>query len=482
LERSKAFVRCGLLVRVLSDVAPTPEQLQVLETDTYRTCIIRGGAGSGKTTAAALRCRKVLAGIAADRRLEGDDTPIRLAVLTFNRTLKGYIETFIDEQVNVIRHRVEYSVNTFAGWAFELTSYATVIADRLRASEISGIWNRLGLASNLSDRFIVDEVQYVLGRFSRDNLDLYLACERVGRGKPTLIASRRRSILAVVAPYLDMLSARDLADWSDCAAQLLAQGAQPQCDVIIADEVQDFGVQVLRAMFSRLRSRSSVTFVLDTAQSIYPCCIEWNEVGLDRRSADWHRLSNNYRNSPQIAQFVEPLLTGLTFTDDGTIPDYTKCKGRAGRTPTLISGDFSKQLSYCIDIIKKEVDLSQETVGILTMWGDPQGFIGKALDNDKLPWCSLKQAKEWPTGPENIGVSSLNSAKGLEFDHVFVLGFDRYFVGEHGSDEEDYSFTHLRRILAMAITRAKRTVIIGYRDRYRSDVLDLLNPNTYLKV
>lgn len=146
----------------------------------------------------------------------------------------------------------------------------------------------------------------------------------------------------------------------------------------------------------------------------------------------------------------------------------------------LISGLFGKQLAFCISIIKQEVDLREETVGILTMWGDSDGYIGKALNEASLEWCMLKQTKEWPHGPENIGVSSLNSAKGLEFDHVFVLGFDTYFVGHHGSDEEDYSFTHLRRLLAMAITRAKRTIVIGYREKYRSDILDFLNPNTYL--
>jgi superfamily I DNA/RNA helicase len=476
---------CGeIYLRVLSNVNPTPEQIQVVETDTYQTCIIRGGAGSGKTTAAALRCRKILSGIAADRRLSGNPDPIRLAVLTFNRTLKGYIENFIDEQVTDAGHPVDHIVDTFAAWAFRITKYRKPMNDNEREEIISSIWNKLDLRTTLTGKFIADEVDYILGRFGRANMGEYLTCERKGRGNPSLPTVRRDLILtSVIKPYLAILDARDIIDWNDCADQVLADGPIPQFDVIIADEVQDFTVQQVRAMRSRLKNPSSLTLVIDTAQSLYPRHIEWSETGIDiNADVAVHKLLNNYRNSTQIAQFVQPLLTGMRLSDDGTIPDYTKCKGGAGRTPTIYMGRFAAQMAYAISIILAEVDLAVETVAILTKGGDGRGDIGRALTRAGLGYCDLTRRKDWPTGPENIGISTLNSAKGLEFDHVFILGFDTEFFGDHGADEDDYLYTHLRRILAMAVTRAKRTVVIGSRQNFRSDILDLFDPNTFLTV
>lgn len=487
-------------MRVLTDFAPTPEQLKVLETDTYRTCIIRGSAGSGKTSSAALRCRKVLAGIAADRILERDPTPIRLAVLTFNRTLKGYIENFIDRQIKAIGHAVEAEVDTFAGWAFRLVGRGDVIGDSDREAQLRKLWDAARQRSTLSSEFVLDEVDYVLGRFGRAGLEAYVERERTGRGTPTLQGPRKQSIVDdVIRPYLGILDSRSRIDWNDCAEQVVERGAVPIYDAIIADEVQDFTVRQIRAILCRLKPRSSLTLVIDTAQSIYPKHIEWAETGIDLlRDTDRHTLRNNYRNSPQIAQFVQPLLANIRLTEDGTIPDYRNCRSReVGRTPVLFDGSFDQQVAYSIAVIAQEVKLYTDeelklleaqpldaakrphTVGILTKWGDTRGAIARGLRSAGMRYCELTRQKEWPQGPEQIGISTLHSAKGLEFDHVFILGFDSEFFG-HEAEAESYSYNHLRRLLAMAITRAKKTVVIGYRQAYRSDLLDLFDPNTYV--
>ncbi|MGD0967768.1 MAG: 3'-5' exonuclease [Candidatus Aquilonibacter sp.] len=479
-----SFIARSQTMRVLSSVTPTPEQLKILEADTYQTVIIRGSAGSGKTSAAALRFRKALAGIAADRELRFDSSPIRVAVLTFNRTLKGYIENLIDEQIRSVPFAVDPIVDTFAHWSFELMGYQEPIDDRVRKNEIARLWGRAPVSTTLDADFISDEVDYVLGRFGRDGLSGYLGCERVSRGKPTLVTARRQSIIEhVITPYLEIVDARGVIDWNDCALRILEGGDVHDYDIIVADEVQDFTVQQLRALRARLKPQSSLTIVIDTAQSIYPKHIEWSEVGLDPAiEAERYTLNTNYRNSPQIAQFVQPLLTGIRLSDDGTVPNYRNCRGKPSRrTPTLFSGLFSQQLAFAIQVIKAEVNLDEETVAILTLGGDGKGAIAKALNAAGLPFCNLQRQKEWPRGPENIGVSTLHSSKGLEFDHVFILGFDNEFIHKYEEDVEDYEYRHLRMLLAMAITRAKLTVVIGYREAYRPPILNLFDRDTYLK-
>jgi len=468
-------------LKILSKVNPTPEQLLVIESDTFRTCLIRGAAGSGKTTSAVLRCRKVIAGIAADRHLKNDDSPIQALVLTFSRTLTGYIEELVEREAKAIGHEITLTVDTFAGWAFSQIGAQRVVADSDRRDLITTLWENASEGSRLTPAFVVDEVDYVLGRFGRSGLNGYLDAAREGRGRPSIPRGVRQTLIdSVMLPYLDAVDARGLIDWNDCAEAVLELDTPSLYDVVILDEVQDFSVQAVRALLSRVKERSSVTFVIDSAQAIYPRGIDWNDVGLDPATTDTHRLRNNYRNTPQIAQFAQPLLTGMRLSDDGTLPDYRNCRDDPGRTPTLIVGRFREQVDYVIKLILAEVDLDSETVGILTPWGDPRRFVGGRLDANLIPWCQLKRQKTWPSGPENVGISTLHSAKGLEFDHVFILGFDVEFLPPHGTGAEDGQYLQLRRLFAMAITRAKRTVVIGFRESHRPEILDLLDPNTYL--
>lgn len=51
----------------------------------------RRAAGSGKTTTALLRLREQIQVRLSRRERFGHDTPVRVLVLTFNRTLEGYI-------------------------------------------------------------------------------------------------------------------------------------------------------------------------------------------------------------------------------------------------------------------------------------------------------------------------------------------------------------------------------------------------------
>ena len=79
-------------MRVLRSVAPTPEQLKIISKTTAGIEVIRGAAGSGKATTAILRLRG-LSGIFLNRRRGTNSTdPVRILILTFNRTLRGYIK------------------------------------------------------------------------------------------------------------------------------------------------------------------------------------------------------------------------------------------------------------------------------------------------------------------------------------------------------------------------------------------------------
>ena len=73
-------------MRVLSNVTPTPEQLMILTDTGAGFRLIRGAAGSGKTTTAAMRLRQLCAARIARKRRLSLPGSIRVMVLTFNRS------------------------------------------------------------------------------------------------------------------------------------------------------------------------------------------------------------------------------------------------------------------------------------------------------------------------------------------------------------------------------------------------------------
>src|SRR5438034_8424943 len=90
--------------------------MTVVDNDAPGFWLIRGAAGSGKTTTALLRL-KFLVMYWRDRRADlGLTGPVRVLVLTFNRTLRGYIDELARQQIQA-GPEVDLSVTTFGSWA-----------------------------------------------------------------------------------------------------------------------------------------------------------------------------------------------------------------------------------------------------------------------------------------------------------------------------------------------------------------------------
>ena len=106
----------------------TPEQLKVVGDIRPGFRIIRGAAGSGKTTTA-LRQLGQQTHMRLDRRRRfGHDSPVRALVLTFNRTLEGYIAEVVRRYVPD-DHALELEVTTFGRWARSLVGNVRILDD-----------------------------------------------------------------------------------------------------------------------------------------------------------------------------------------------------------------------------------------------------------------------------------------------------------------------------------------------------------------
>ncbi len=460
-------------MRILPSVTPTPEQLTILADNTPGFLLIKGAAGSGKTTTALLRLRQLCASWLSRRDRLGLVDPVRVLVLTYNRTLEGYIAELARQQVPG-SEGLQLQVLTFGKWALDVIGNVDIL-DRDKSSAML-----LPLLKDLpGDRaFLLEEVEYLLGRYPVDRLDEYLIKPRTGRGISPRVESplKRRLLADVVEPFATLKAERGAMDWNDIAiAAGAADGISPW-DVVIVDEAQDFTANQVRALLPHLAPSHSVTFVMDAAQRIYPRHFTWKEVGVNWSKI--YTLKHNYRNTEQIAAFARTLVTGVPLEDDGELPDFTACD-KAGPLPTVVAGSFSAQVDYILGTLARNVDLANESVAFLhPRGGEWFSYLKKRLREAGLPFVTLTRASTWPEGTEQIALCTLHSAKGLEFDHVIIPGLNQQ-VTPHGDEQGDGQLDALRRLIAMGVGRAKKSVHIGFKPTDPSTILRLLQPGTY---
>jgi len=335
---------------------------------------------------------------------------------------------------------------------------------------------------NLPSYFLLDEVEYVMGRFMPDDLELYLTVRRDGRGtSPRVERSIRESILnQIIHPYLEWKMREGLMDWNDLAVALAQETYAGPYDIVITDETQDLSANQIRAIRNHLAPQHSLTFVIDTAQRIYARGFTWTETGITVRPENIKQLTRNYRNTVEIARFAIPLIRGIPADDDFTVPDFTKCD-RHGPTPKILKGRFRGQTDFVIRYIRDNVDLETESVAILhPLGGGWFSYIKSRFDETGLEYVDISREDEWPDGDENIAFSTLSSSKGLEFDHVFILGLDAQAM-PNDMDEDYEQLVKLRRLLGMGIGRARGSIIIGCKaGAYR--LLTYLDRDTFDEV
>lgn len=465
-------------MKTLPHVTATAEQLPLISQNRFGVEIICGAAGSGKTSTALLRLRSLCYMFAARRARRGDEAPVRVLVLTYNRTLAGYIRSLAEHQISDDLE-VRLEIETFGQWAMSALGFPDVADDRAK-SELKRLAGRLGV---LAPNYIVKEAEYLLGRFEPEDLEKYITTERTGRGAlPRVDRNLRRRILdEVIQPYLNWLERNELLDWNSVAVQMARDVDSMGYQVVIVDESQDFSANQLRAIKHHLATDHAITFVIDTVQRIYARGFTWVEAGYDVRSERVHVLRANYRNTVEIATFAAGILSGIGVEGDGALPNLEGAVTR-GPIPTVLRGRYARQAHWVIQFIQRYVNLEEDSVAFLK----PQGGgwfrqIREMLTANRIDFVDITRASDWPEGPVNVALSTFHSAKGLEFDYVFIIGFNDENTQHEDAELDDEVFV-LRRLLAVAVARARKAVVVGYKPGEESRLTHYFAPGTFTQV
>ncbi|ENP8455420.1 DEAD/DEAH box helicase [Photobacterium damselae] len=471
-------------MKTLQSVTPTPEQMKLMVLPRPGTKIVRGAAGSGKTTTSILMMKLSIGWLIDHFAQNNNDNAINIRVFTFNKTLSAYISDLVTDDTVLpsnIRDKLNVQVITLSKYMYQMLGQKPIIWNaNAQASHIT----QLGIAASipLEPQFLADEVEYLLGRLSDGDLESYIDMERTGRGtKPRVDKQLRREVLdKVVYPYIERKHASNALDWNDLAL-VFANEKFEDIHIAIIDEAQDFSANQLKAITNQLADVNFTTIVLDSNQKIYKRGFTWREAGVDTRDTTYARLELNYRNTIEIAQFASRLIenSSIAIDDDGTLPKLEAIT-RSGDKPIVVEARFREQMNYVLDYLRKNVDLENESIGFLHAkgggWFDE---IRSRLNQASFDFVEIAAESHWPPAETNIALSTIHSAKGLEFDHVFIIGLEDRHFSFSSPDNEDADYSTAIKLLSMAITRAKQNVVIGYNPSSMPSFLEHLDADTY---
>ena len=494
---------------LLPDIALSPEQISVVQHDEEHM-LINGSAGSGKSLTLIYKMLKVLV---------QENEPRRILYCSFNQTLIEDARKRIEQsdRYHQIKEKHSLHMKTFHNMAAEILRaigfknavFLRISLDNINKNEDTIIRRTTALVDHFMESkeyealpaeqklykthigsFLMEEFLWMKANgFVTE--DAYLNCERTGRGNnPRLTKEQRKTIFYLFNQYQHMLNTQfhQYLDLEDYALLLLKHIDEVpdslKYDYIFVDEVQDLQAMQLKALVKL--AKKQIVVAGDPKQRIYKRSpFSYRDLGLNIEGRKTKNLRVNYRSTKQIMK----LASSINFRDEENDRYDDQQFVREGKKPSIY---YFKQWKELTDHIIKEIKRIQKE--------DPTASIavihrhdGNSLAVQQCPVYSelnrsydvittSKYGRRFDLNKEKkpIFYTDAFSVKGLEFDYVFVIHFDREHypskkrveeldkrAGENkysDSYEADYDaiFNDEKKILYVAITRAKKEVQLMY--------------------
>lgn len=437
-----------------------PEQFALITRPSSGFVVIRGTAGSGKTTVALHR----IAYLAYEDPAVDSD---RTLVVVFSPALRDYVSHVLPS-LGVAK----VQVRTFHEWAAEHARRLFPMLPRTVRETTPAVVHRLKLhpalrvalprqvtrvpgpataAQALDDwatvlrdaAFLADVFEEIApGTFTRDELERAAAAGRDQHER--LLAWMEGDHSA--QPELDAEDdALLLRAWQLRVGPLPGRGGGAlRYRHVAVDEVQDFSAVEVQVLLECLDTHQSITLAGDTQQHVLPDAgfTSWSAFFTDLGLAgmEVETLEISYRCSRQIAEFALALLGDLREDDR---PPMTV---RSGPPVELFRfTDHGACLAFLTDaLIDLAADEPLASVALLTPSREISTLYARGLQNSEVPRLRQVEHQDFTFAP-GVEVTEIEQVKGLEFDYVVLV---------------EVSSTHFpdraaaRRILHVGATRA----------------------------
>ena len=246
-----------------------------------------------------------------------------------------------------------------------------------------------------------------------------------------------------------------------------------QFDAILVDEGQDFDDDMFKTVSGLLAPDGELVIALDAFQDLYRRKSSWKSLGVEVQGRT-HSFNNVYRNTVEIFEFTQRFMGE---------------KPRKGSHPSLLQEDFflhgdppclrafphSDALeSFLVEDVKKWIHAREYKRSEIAILYDDKtyrptsfqyqsrelpGRILRRLNSAGIPvkWVSkdVRAKEEFDVTTDRVSLVSIHSAKGLDFDLVYLVGIEDI----HATPE---THARIRSLLYVAMTRAKHQLVIPY--------------------
>jgi len=476
LDRLEGYCQ-GKIKRLMLNLQ-RPEQQKYVDMDGEPRILLKGGAGTGKTTVGIYRAIR----LAAQGR--------RVIVLTFSHTLASVTKSLIEELIGPLPPNLE--VMTLHSLMIEILNSHSIRLNLPKKEKGDGLHKCLQEALRIvrrrenvpvlqrDEKFFEEEIRRVIKGLGLKNLAEYKDVKRYGR-KTALHPIQRKAVWKVYEAYQKQLAQARCNDWADVALLALntLQGwtIYDFYDDIIVDEAQDLTpvelrvIRLLIAPTTRDTSESNSIMILrDASQALYSRVYYWGQADIQARVRT-ATLRKNYRNTRQIAEAAAQLLKQnelMHLSHEYVDPEWTQHQGPLPIVMKAINNYNQIELVRdCILDLVSDQTFRLSDFAILCRTNEFCEKCRQDLERAGLLTVHHKDS-DFNLLEERIKILTIHSAKGLEFPVVFLSGLTEeelplmYGLKNTGEDAEEAQLyiEQERRLCYVGMTRAAEALYL----------------------
>ena len=442
-----------------------PEQRQWVERDYNGPARVSGSAGTGKTIVALHRAA-FLARTHADARV---------LLTTFSDTLASALHTKL-KRLLAHEPRLAERIDVHSLDAIGLRLHKAHIGPAAIASRevVRDVLTEAASAirgHKFGRHFLLTEWEQVVDAWQLATWDGYRDVARLGR-KTRLPEAQRAVLWSIFQRARAGLRERNLITQAELFTALAAAFSKNKnvvFDFAVVDEAQDIGVAHLRFLAALGGGRPNALFFAgDLGQRIFQQPFSWKGLGVDIRGRS-RTLRVNYRTSHQIRTQADRLLGPVVTDVDGNSEDRSDTVSVFNGPPPVIRTfkDESAEITAVGGWIAEcaEAGILPHEIGVFVRSAAQLGRARAAVEESGLPFKILDEHVE--TSSDQVSISTMHLAKGLEFRAVAVMACDDEIiplqerietVGDDADLQEVYDTE--RHLLYVACTRARDQLLV----------------------
>lgn len=473
------------------------EQRRIVELEPSGQMLVKGVAGSGKTTVAIRRINFLKTHYCHEQ----DD---QILLVTYNKTLLNYIkfqyerladlveedfQQFFSANPNVVISTIDSLMYKAFRDYTKRTRVKVEIAPKpvehqamlAAIHEVKKSFPNVKLLSPKNSGFLLDEVQWMASCLIED-VEAYQQMDRIGRAsgdsstpqKLLKNSELREAIFALSQTFTNILKKQGFVTFKQMNLLALRQVHEVPSKIfthVIIDESQDLTrvqLEFLKALYKE-KNHSSLLFVADNTQSIYSHSWlgkgrPYTTIGYDM-SGKSRALSKNYRTTTEISTAAfdlieadETIRSNLDFVKPALIdrhghpPIY-----RFFNTPT-------KQLEFLVEEIRQlHNDYDLREICLVARNNHLLESLSVGLEQAGIA-TEILQSQEPNFESDKVKLVTMHSIKGLEFKVIFLVDLNQGVIpNDRYTDLEDQNTVDSdeRKLLYVGMTRANELLYMS---------------------